>query len=63
MKTETRYKAMSHNTLEERLDALCAIHYKLTQEYKHSFSYDEQLICIIEQEIGEVQHELNLREQ
>jgi hypothetical protein len=60
--TTKQLKAMSQNTLEERLDALCSIMAKL-QDYSHVFETDEKLHTMVQDEINDIVNELESREQ
>ena len=51
---------MSVNTLEERLDALCAIIAKLEQ-YQHVFETDEKLHTMVQTEIDDIVEQLEAR--
>jgi hypothetical protein len=61
--TTQQLKAMSVNTLEERLDAMCAILCKLVHDYKHAFDSQEGICLIVHQEIDNIVLELESREQ
>jgi len=58
--TAKQLKAMSVNTLEERLDALCAIIAKLEQ-YRHVFETDEKLHTMVQTEIDDIVEQLEAR--
>ena len=58
--TAKQLKAMSVNTLEERLDALCAIIAKLEQ-YQHVFETDEKLHTMVQTEIDDIVEQLEAR--
>lgn len=59
--TTKQLKAMSQNTLEERLDALCSIIATL-EKYRHVFETDEKLHTIVQTEINDIVEQLEARE-
>jgi hypothetical protein len=59
--TTKQLKAMSKNTLEERLDALCSIIATL-EKYRHVFETDEKLHTIVQTEINDIVEQLEARE-
>jgi hypothetical protein len=54
---------MSVNTLEERLDAMCAILCKLTNDYMHAFDPQEDICIMVQNEVNNIVLELESREQ
>lgn len=61
--TTQRLKAMSINTLEERLAALSTILGMLTNDYRHAFDSQEDICLMVHEQIDEVVNELDSREQ
>jgi hypothetical protein len=59
--TTKQLKAMSQNTLEERLDALCSIIATL-EKYRHVFETDEKLHTMVQTEINDIVEQLEARE-
>lgn len=58
--TAKQLKAMSHNTLEERLDALRDIIERL-EKYRHVFETNERLHTMVQTEIDDILNELEAR--
>jgi hypothetical protein len=63
MTTTKQLKTMSVNTLEERLDAMCAILCKLTNDYMHAFDPQEDICIMVQNEVNIIVLELESREQ
>lgn len=61
--TTQQLKAMSVNTLEERLSALCTTLAMLTNDYKHAFDPQEQICLMVHEQIDSIVLELESREQ